>query len=151
MEGRSGYRTRKYRDAARRPHSAVEILARGLNHPSACVCVCVFFVFVCVCVFARVYAWKGIPHRRGGNRINVSQQRKRAHSGTNRVVLKFARLYYGSREITESLTCTTGDAIKLSVGYFSPSRIISRLELIRGKDGCARVEEYALARGNAIF
>jgi len=25
----------------------------------------------------------------------------------------------------------TGDAIKLSVGYFSPSRIISRLELIR--------------------
>lgn len=140
---------RKYRDAARGPHSAVEILARGLNHPSARV-LCVCFLCLCVCVFARVYTWKGIPHRRGGNRINVSQQRKRAHSGTNRVILKFARLYYGSREITESLTCTTGDAIKLSVGYFSPSRIISRLELIRGKDGCARVEEYALG-GNAIF
>ena len=70
----------------------------------------------------------------------LSSASAHTHSTTNRVVLNFARLYYGSREITESLTCTTGDAIKLSVGYFSPSRIISRLELIRRKDVAFIVE-----------
>lgn len=98
--------------------------------------------YVCVCVCGKGFCT-------GGNGINVFQWCKRAHSGTNRVVLNFARLYYGSREITESLTCTAGDAIKLSIGYFSPSRIISRLELIRRKD--IRRRERARARGDVDY
>jgi len=89
-EGRRGYRPRKYRAAARRSRSAVEISARlNVAHPNMHVRECM----------------RGKGFCTGGNGTNVSRV-ARAHFGTNGVVLLTSLDYItGSREITESLTC----------------------------------------------